>query len=181
MSKLFPIVLILVSIGLFFAVIRPYNDKMKAASVDLIQKQDSSEKSDELVTDRQRIEAEYNSITKEDKASLKRVLPDTIDNVRLALDVDQIAQDQGIVIGPITIESDLGAKTRERTVGSQDIANGTIVVNFTFRSDYSSFVAFMQNLETSMRLVDVTGLSVGRLGSSPIYGFDVTLQTYWLR
>lgn len=180
MSKLFPIVLILVSLGLFFVVIRPYNEKLKAATVELIQKQDTSEKSDELVKDRQRIQAEFNAISESDKTSLKRVLPDTIDNVRLALDIDQIAQNKGILIGPITIESDL-SKARERTVATQDLANGTIVVNFTFRSDYSSFVAFLQNLETSMRLVDVTGIEVARIGPSPIYGYDVTLQTYWLR
>lgn len=185
MKKLFPFILIALSIGLFAFVIRPYNEKVKAANVLLIAKREESKNSDRLATDKKRIEAEYLSISDEEKNRLRRVLPDTIDNVRLALDIDQLALRRNIAIGPISIESDLANpaanRQRERGAASQLPDNGTIRVNFSFRTDYSSFIIFLQDLEHSQRLVDVTGLRVSKVDNTPIYGFEVTLQTYWLQ
>lgn len=185
MKTLLPFILIALSIGLFAFVIRPYNEKVKTANITLVAKRDESKNSDRLVTDKKRIEAEYLAISEEEKNRLKRVLPDTIDNVRLALDIDQLALRRKISIGPISIESDLANpaanRQRERGAASQLPDYGTIRVNFSFRADYTSFIVFLQDLEHSQRLVDVTALRVSKIDNSPIYGFEVTLQTYWLR
>lgn len=183
MRNIFPFILIALSIGMFAFVVRPYNEKVKVQGIEVSRKEKESTDSDRLATDKQRIEQEYRSISEEEKSRLKRVLPDTIDNVRLALDIDELALRRGVSIGPITIESDLGgvAKARERGVSSQQPEYGTIQVNFSFRTDYNSFMLLLQDLEHSQRLVDVTDLSVSKIEKSPIYGFEVTLQTYWLR
>lgn len=185
MKNILPFVLIALSISLFAFVIRPYNEKVKSANIQLIAKRVESDNSDRLITDKKRIENEYAAISEDEKNRLKRVLPDTIDNVRLALDIDQLALRRNIAIGPISIESDLtnttAGRQRERGAASQLPDNGTIRVNFSFRTDYSSFIGLLQDLEHSQRLVDVTGLRVSKFDNTPIYGFEVTLQTYWLR
>jgi hypothetical protein len=54
------------------------------------------------------------------------------------------------------------------------------VLTFTTVLSYKDFVSFLRDLETSLRLVDVVGLSFTST-KGDLYDFSVSIRTYWLK
>ena len=62
----------------------------------------------------------------------------------------------------------------------------SLTTKFTTQGDYKSFLQFMLDLEQSLRIVDLVSLrlapaSTASKGGEPVYSFDVTVRTYWLK
>ena len=51
----------------------------------------------------------------------------------------------------------------------------------TVTASYDNFIAFLKDLEKSLRLVDVVSLTFTAPESSPTYDFTIGLKTYWLK
>jgi len=183
MKKLMPLILIIVSIGVFFFFIDPKYKEIQQAQSQIEENDQMLELAKELQKERDTLQAKFNSIGEADKDKLEKVLPDTIDNVRLILDINNIADYFGIAIAGITVA---GAPSEEET-GNSTIAKssngkqyGTISVGFSVSATYEVFKAFLTQLEESLRLVDVRGFSVNA-GEGVFYNYSVNLDTYWLR
>jgi Tfp pilus assembly protein PilO len=54
-------------------------------------------------------------------------------------------------------------------------------VSFKVDSDYETFVSFLQDVEKSLRIVDVTDLTFTAPDKSTNYDFGITIKTYWLK
>ena len=65
-------------------------------------------------------------------------------------------------------------------VGPNSKKYGTISLTFSVTSSYESFLAFLADIESSQRLVDVSSLAFSA-GVDNNYTFNVTIQTYWLK
>jgi hypothetical protein len=53
-------------------------------------------------------------------------------------------------------------------------------VSFNVTAPYQQFISFMQDLEASLRVMDLTHLTVSA-NDTGTYDFGVQLTTYWLR
>jgi len=118
----------------------------------------------------------FNSIPSEEVDRLRQFLPDTVDNVRLLVDVDAIAKRKQIVISNISID------TEEATAEEEEVGEiGKVSISFTFISEYNVMKEILAELEQSLRVVDVRAIEVSVAPESSSFATTLTIDTYWLR
>lgn len=118
----------------------------------------------------------YNSFTDDEKAKVNKLLPDSIDNVKLIIDIDDIAQKYRMKIRNIDLKAENAGAEGEEAVQSY----GTAMLRFSVTAPYDRFKLFMADLEDSLRLVDVSSLSFDASDKDQ-NEFNVELKTYWLK
>ena len=186
-----PVILIALSIGLFVYYIRPQYEQIETLQERQEQYDDALAAADELFKLRDELVNKYNSFSTADLRRLQKFLPKQIDDVRLLLDIDQIAEGYDITLEEIEIsnveENKNSAKGAVRQGDEDDIGLNTLGLSFTFDATYDEFVSFFKDLESSLRIIDITELSFRSVESggdqrySNVYTFSVALQTYWLK
>lgn len=187
MRNITSILLIVASVALFFLLIKPtYGNIMelqetKASYEEALSKIDSSA---ETLKKHQETLASFDS---EDIERLNKMLPDNADNVQLVIDINGIASNFGLTIKKPEIRDprlDQEGEMPEDEESGPVIADApynSIDLSFTVTSSYSNFVGFIESLEQSLRLVDVTGVSfIPPPEGGEVYDFRVTLRTYWI-
>jgi Tfp pilus assembly protein PilO len=184
MKSFTPIIFIIVSIILFFTLTDPVYKEVKSLRVKYAQYQDVLDKSAELLKQRKSLQDKYTSFAEEDVSRLKKLLPDTVDNVRLIIDIDEIAKRYGLTIKNVRLD-DTRSKTgttkdATATITAGEGKYGTIPMGFSVSADYNTFLSFLEDLESSLRIVDVTNISLTP-STTGAYSFDVSLKTYWLK
>lgn len=175
-----PLIFILVSVGVFIFFVDPQYNEIKEINKTIEENRDLIELAEELRRERDTLQEQYNNISSQDREKLLKILPDTVDNVRLILDINNIAEDFGIAI------TNIGVQGNEEQQGGGSLTDksgknyGTIGITFSVSARYDVFKQFMQKLENSMRLVDIESFSVST-GDGVFYNFNVSMNTYWLK
>lgn len=131
----------------------------------------------EIQSVRDELTSRYNTFSPDDVTRLERLLPDTVDNVRLVLDINNIAGRYGLVIKNVRLSS--LAKDPNK-LGPENQEYGTLVLQFGVTASYANFTAFVRDLEDSLRVVDISGISF-KTGEGQLTDYDVAVQTYWLK
>jgi len=176
MSNLISLVIIVASIGMFFGYIDPTYSKIQASRTDLAEYDRALNNSKDLQSERDKLLKKFNEIPKADRDALEKLLPDNIDNVRLIIDIDEMAKQYGMRI------RDFSAQTIEKkeTIGKDNSAYGSLGVSFTTSASYNTFLAFIRDLEKSLRIMDITAIQFGA-SDTQVYDYSVDIRTYWLK
>ena len=187
MNLITPIILIIISIGTFFMYVDPnyrgQNLSNGELSVQDLQKEDAQYQAalndtNQIRAKRDSLIAKRGAIDPNDLSNLQKLLPDNVDNIKLVIDMNQIAQSHALTLKNIKLNNLAAADPNK--IGQNNSKYGTVGLSFTVSSSYDNFQNFLTDLEKSLRLVDITDLAV--LGSdSGIYDFTVGLKTYWLK
>jgi hypothetical protein len=109
--------------------------------------------------------------------------------VALILDLDNLAARFGMPIQNVDVSTPASAASNQSGIASRG-SNGqkfdSVTIRFTTHGTYNNFMSFLKGLEQSLRIVDLTTLrlspdaSVSSTGD-PLYTFEISLRTYWLR
>lgn len=192
-----PIILIVVSIAIFFFFIDPQYKAVQDLKAEVAENEKTLDLAKELREKREELRDRFNQISEEEKRELEKLLPDTVDNVRLIIDINNIAEEYGIVIRNIQIDSgneDVVENTRvvenefdgiNRGSGLSYVDTsqvGVIGFSFTVTAEYDIFIEFLKDLEEALRIVDVRTVDISKTGEGEIfYNYQVKLDTYWLK
>ncbi len=179
MKYFFPLLLLAISITGFFVYIQP---KYAALISDISTYQKINEantKAASLRVIRGKLTDDKNSITQADMDKIEKMLPDSVENVSLILEINNIAKKYGMSIKGTTIAESSGAKS-STSIGPDSQKYGATVLSFSVTTTYDNFITFLKALEDNNRLVDVTGLSFSS-AKDDTYNFNVVIQTYWLK
>ncbi len=191
------IIIILVSIGAFFFYVDPEYKEVKKLQAEVEENKKILQIANRLDTKKEELGSKFNQISQAEKADLEKLLPDTVDNVRLIIDMNNIAEKFGIVIRDIGIDrKESDTKEPKRVVSQssnfEDIVPedaikyvdtskvGVITFSFSVSAKYEVFLEFLKQLEESLRLVDIRNIEVSR-GQGVFYDYKITLDTYWLK
>ncbi len=181
------ILYIILSIAIFFVVIDPKYNEVKQLREVKQRNDELLDKAAELKKKREELTRRYNSISPAEKDKLSKLLPETIDNIRLQLNIDNISKnpEYQLELQSFAFSGDIDnieEESNNRVIDSSGKKYGTINVSFNFTSSYPVFKSFMSDLEDSLRIVDIRDFTITSSGSSgQIYNFTVSLDTYWLR
>jgi hypothetical protein len=179
---LLPIILIVAAVGLFFGYTNgQYQGEggIKSLKAQVVSYDEALDKSQELKSLRDQLLSRYNTFTTEDKDKLQKVLPDNVDNIRLVIDINNIASRHALAVKNLNIGKTSGdAKPATEKLGA-DEAVGSVELGFTVSSDYETFLAFLADLEHSLRLVDVESITFDTTQTG-VYDIGLSIQTYWL-
>lgn len=137
----------------------------------------------ELLLRQQELLKSYNAIADDQKERLDKLLPDNIDNVRLIIDMNNIAKFHGMSLRGVSVvggEAKAGQQAAEAQSGESLLSADSVVISFSVVASYEAFKEFLRDLSTSLRLVDVVSLSIAT-GEKNLYTFNLGLKTYWLK
>lgn len=176
MKFFIPIILLVASFSAFIWFIDPAYQTIQTLSADAEVFNDALNNSKELQAVRDQVLKEYNAISATDIDMLLKLLPNTVDNVRLVRDIDGIASLHGMTLRGVRVE--LGEE--DRSVGPSARSYGAATISFVVSAQYQSFVSFLADLEKSLRLVDITNVSFGA-SDLDLAEYQVSIKTYWLK
>jgi len=147
-----------------------------------------------LEDERDKLTKKYNLIDPENIAKLEKLVPNSVDNIRLILEIEKIALPYGMQLRDV--KYDIIKKENDPTVvqgGSVVMPNenkdyGTWDLSFSTQATYDNFINFMKDLERNLRIVDTSSIqfdsNVGT-GLNPtfnqVYKYSVKIKTYWLK
>ena len=185
-KNLIPIILIVVSIGIFYTFTDSRIGQIQATSAQNRDYLSAINNSVELISERDAVVQQYKAISPSDQARLNTMLPDNVDNVRLIIDVNGIAARHGFSLQNITTSADSAsastAALSESSGGSNsDSPYGVVTVSFSFTASYQNFIAFMQDIQASLRILDISQLNITPASTPGSFTYSMQLSTYWLK
>lgn len=172
------------AIALFFFYTKPAYDSLGTIQGQISQYNQALDKAAELQRLKQSLLSRYNSFNPADIDRLHKLLPDHVDNVRLVLDLDTLASKHGLALQNVVISATAPEEPgANEVIGPSLEEYGTLTLGFATTGTYDRFVQFLNDLEKSLRVVDVTELRITPTsgGGVPTFRFDITLRTYWLK
>lgn len=200
--NIFATILLVLSIGIVLTVTMDL--KAKADQQQTINDQYAAAiaKSAQLLQLRKSLTAQYMAVSDADKEALDKMLPNSLDNIRLIIDMNGIAYARHMILkgisasggstgsnaapttaptapGPGRVVSPGGLNTAASMSSSAPTLQ-TVTVSFGVSATYDQFIALMQDLEKNLRLMDLTHLSLSA-NNTGTYDWSVEFQTYWLK
>ena len=175
------LILIVLALGVFFTFTNGRIAQIQASQALNTSYLTAINNSVALIQGRDAVLKNYNSLSDDNKARLDKMLPDNVDNVRLIIDVTNIASRHGIALKGISTSGiNGGGASQASTNSSANSPTGTVTVSFGFSTSYQTFLEFLGDIQSSLRVLDISHLSVSA-NDSGTYDFSVVLQTYWLK
>ena len=177
---LIPSVLVLAAIGLFVLYTNQHYQNIKDLSIKNSSYDDALNKAQQLHTLRDQLLSTRASFSDDDVTKLEHVLPSNVDNIRLIIDINNIASRHNLTLSDLQLgDTSDGSGQSALAVGPSGSAVGSVQIGFSVAAKYPDFLAFEQDLEHSLRIIDVDAISftTGQ-GDLNVYKFEI--RTYWL-
>lgn len=189
------IVLLLIGGGLvYFFTLPTWNDAL-AARDDTAHLDELIRKTNRLGELSQTATETYQNISQSDLDQVDTLIPDQIDNVKLILEVQKLAEQYGLVVKSI----DVTGTTATELAG---FSLHQVSFGASLQGDYADFVQFLEQVELSRRLIDPTSIRFQAIASDPAptqgapgqilppspaesedegagYTFSLAFRTYW--
>lgn len=170
-------------------VVKPRYEAARAMKREIDVSMSSLDTAEKLKTSREELIAKYNAIPKSDLDNLKTLLPDSVDNIRLIIQIDSIASRNGLsILRNVEYQTAKKTTVAEAQMQSPDAFRkpyGEFTISFQTTGQYKNFLSFVSDLEENLRIVDITTVEFeptnGVQSLSGNMSYKVTLKTYWLK
>src|SRR3989338_1360148 len=176
-----PVLLIATAIGLFVMYINPAYQSVQGLRARVAAFDDALTKTNALRKQRDDLLSKRRTFSTDDLQKLEHMRPDNVDNIRLVIDINSVATRHGLTLKVVSLGtiSDSKVARNSLSIGSSGDAVGSVSLSFTISATYDDFLAFLQDLEHSLRVVDVEKIG---LKASPggVYDISFSIRTYWL-
>lgn len=176
-----PILFLLLAAGIFFGYIDSTYDDIQNLLVEEEKFDQALDKSKELQEIRDSLLSKYNTFSASDINRLMKLVPDNVDNVRLVLDIDNIASAYGMRIKNVTVNK--AQDSQAGVIGPDEKLYESVILSFSIASSYENLISFLEDLEASLRIVDITELSLAqsKTKEANLYEYNIGVRTYWLK
>lgn len=177
-----PLILVGAAIALFVVYTDPAYQATKEVKAQVESYDNALTKSQELKKVRDQLLSKRNALVVEDVQKLEKVLPDNVDNIRLIIDVNNIATRRGLTLKNVqlgTISNQANA-ANPLAVGDSGAPLGSATLGFTVAASYDDFLVLLADLEHSLRVVNVEKISFSA-GERAENDYTFSIRTYWLR
>lgn len=141
----------------------------------------------ELKRQRDSVNADYRTIDPQNLDRLNKMIPDNFNPVLFANELSFMASRYGMLVRDFKTD-ETRVDTREAIINQVDIDPfRTFTVSFKLTGPYTQFKSFLNDLERSLRVVDIVGLSLRSIGGqgsgsvSNAYEYTLEVNTYSLR
>jgi len=181
MKNIFSIVVIIISVATFVLVVQPQYNEIKEMQSKETELEDVLDNARRLQSLRDSLLDKRKAISNSDIRRLEKLIPESADNVKLILEFEQIADRHNLQLQAASaVKEEEGQQTQSFDIETNDY--GTITLDFTINGDYTDFVAFLKDIEKNLRITDIRSLTISPPGGNEAdYGFDISIDTYWLR
>ena len=188
-----PVVLIGIAVAVFFMFSNPIYNDISTLREEIASYNEALNNSKMLENERDKLNAKYNAINPENLAKLRKLLPENVDNIRLILEIEQIALPYGMTLKDVKYDTTADTNTTAKTgVTTKAVSKdyGISNLGFSTSGSYDNFINFTRDLERNLRIVDISSVSFSsntttgtnpQVNSSEVYKYDFKIRTYWLK
>jgi len=197
---LIPTILIIISVAGFLMFTQPMYQELNLLRKDVAAYSIALNNSRALDAEQNELIKKQNAINVNDLKRLEKLLPDSVDNIKLILEIEKIASPYGMILQDVKyevlkeeeVDSEIFDPRRSNQLkidNNQDY--GIWDLEFAVQGTYYDFLNFIKNLEKNLRIVDIssiefisesktnTGLNLN--SNNNYYKFKFKIKTYWLK
>mgnify|MGYP000886341425 CR=1 FL=1 len=188
-----PFILIGAAIVGFFALVSPVYDEITTLKAQMAAYNQALDNSKALENERDKLVKKYNSIDPANLEKLEKLLPDSVDNIRLILEIEKIASPYGMVLKEVKYDS-VAKDSADSTVVQAGSSNANLNskeyglwnLSFSTEGSYANFLNFIRDLESNLRIVDIASIQFSSvdnplLSKADTYKYSFKIKTYWLK
>jgi len=142
---------------------------------------------------------QYNTFSTSDLTRLDRMLPDYVDNIRLIIEIQNMAVRYGLTLTNVkfsisgkatTVQGAKASPQNSQALALMNKEYGVFELEFSTVGPYENFVKFSKDIEKSLRLVDIMSVGFssidpvrtsGVVSTGTVYKYDFKIRTYWLK
>jgi len=192
-KTLTPIFAFIIAIGLVLTYVRPTFQSVRDTQDETKEYESAIARAQELRTELQRKIDQKKSFTPSQLERLEAMIPDSADEVATILDIDTLARAHNMSVSGIAVAgSSASSDSSNMNVSPDDLAMGGVPaenttqstqeysskeISFTLAGTYEDLRAFIDALEKSLVLYDVTKLEFGA-SDGDVLALSMTIRTY---
>lgn len=194
-----PIILVGVAVAGFFLYTKPLMSDITNIKKDITSYNEALDNAKALENERDKLTKKYNAIDPNNLLKLEKLLPENVDNIRLILEIEKIAQPYGMELKNISYDATLDSKKDSKEKGEEKVIEGDTkssvygewTLGFSTEGTYANFLSFLKDLEKNLRIVDISNITfssdiggsvtAGKSKPKDSYGYSFTIKTYWLK
>ncbi len=184
-NRVFPIFAFLVALIIFFGYTNPaWTGSVAATQAKIATDAQALSAAANYTARENQLASEKNAMDSASLARLSMLLPDSVDNVGLILDLNALAARAGLsltsadVSAPSSSNAAAGSSAAVPTTDTSPVGSVDLVLSAI--GTYDSLKQFLAGVESSLRLLDVESLTV-KGSTTGVYTYQITLRLYWLR
>ncbi len=176
-----PFLVLALALVSFFYFTTPVLEEIKALKVEM-QRLTVANANAKALEDRQiELQNRRSEIDQNDINDLNQLLPSNIDNVRLIIDINNIAKKRGLTVrNPSVLKENDSNPPEAKPSGDQLSGKSSAVISFSVSASYEIFKLFLGDLARSRQIVDVENVSFSG-NDRNFYDYKISLRTYWLK
>ncbi|MEK7081093.1 MAG: hypothetical protein AAB902_01770 [Patescibacteria group bacterium] len=203
MRFIVPIIFVGIAITVFFTFTNPIYNDISTLRAQVASYNNALDNSKMLENERDKLTAKYNTIDPNNLTKLQKLLPGSVDNIRLILEIEQIASPYGITLKDVKYNAtDTNTSTNTSAAASATVQRsgiaelapkdyGVFDLEFSTSGTYNNFINFIKDMESNLRIVDISSIlfssdttSAGanlKTTSPEAYKYNFRIKTYWLK
>jgi Tfp pilus assembly protein PilO len=171
--------LLVLSVGLFYTFTSPTYGDAQNLAITASEQKDVLQNISRIIETRDKLLVSYNSVSRAEIERLSKVLPQNVDTVRLAYELDIIAGKYGITVGQVAIDTQSEQNANQVVLAGSGDYYKRALVRVKFVSTYQNFRNFLADVEKSLRIMDVRSVNF-RTAESGLYEHEILIETYWV-
>lgn len=198
MRFIMPIILLGISVTVFIIFTNPTYSDIGSLRTEVASYNDALNNSKSLENERDKLTAKYNTINPDDLTKLQKLLPENVDNIRLILEIEKIASPYNMILtdvkynatAPTAAAAAPATEVKAGAVAKTTILNyGVFDLEFSTTGSYNNFIAFLKDIESNLRIVDISSIDFSSdvtsntkiPSATESYKYNFKIRTYWLK
>jgi Tfp pilus assembly protein PilO len=188
-----PIILIGMALVIFFMFTSPFYKKISDLRTVVASYDEALGNSKLLENERDFLVQKYNAIQTKDLNKLEKMLPDSVENIRIVLEIEKMALSYGMMLRDVKYDVKKDEETENtRNLNTLRVDNniyGTWDLEFSTQGNYFDLSNFIKDLEKNLRIVDIvsiqfsseSGAGLSTALPNNVYKYTFKIKTYWLK
>lgn len=182
---------LLVAFGLFFWYVKPtYTMNIQTLRTEIASQKITVATMKKYSQQEKLLEQKQKSISPSNISRLLKILPTKNNTAHFLLNINSLALRSGFIISTFNIKNTEDNAQQDNIINSKQKLYKTFVLSISGVGTYGSFRQFLDGLERSLRLIDITALSIKAntqitvVGNNQqkinLYNYSLKLQIYRL-
>lgn len=184
-DNILPAFALIIAVIIFFAYVNPtWTGSIAATKSAIADDNQALVAADTYTKQQNQIASARDAIDPANLSALSTLLPGSVDNVGLILDLNALAARSGISVANIDVVTETSGQQSSNSgaLASSDQQNpiGSVDLSLSAVGTFAALQAFLDGIEKSARLLDVHDLTV-KGSDTGVYTYQMSLRLYWLR
>jgi Tfp pilus assembly protein PilO len=179
MNHILSIIAFVVALGIFFGYVHPtWTGSVAATKVSIKASEEALDAAQRFAAQQNELASARNAMDPQMLARLEKLLPDSVDNVGIILDLNALATRSGVLLSNVDVAA-AGAQNGEAASDPSASPVGSLELSLSAVGTYNAFQEFLAGIEKSARLLDVYNIDV-TASDTGTYDYRMTIRLYWL-